>query len=48
VNSAINANFKQVLKELQYPIQKALEDAMLEISNDCVRDFTYDQLYPLE
>jgi len=48
VNSAINSNFKQVLKELQYPIQKALEDAMLEISNDCVHGFTYDELCPLE
>jgi hypothetical protein len=48
VNSAINSNFKQVLKELQHPIERALEDAMLEISNDCVRDFTYEQLCPLE
>jgi hypothetical protein len=48
VNSAINSNFKQVIKELQQPIQKALEDAMLEISNDCVQEFTYDQLSPLE
>ncbi|XP_021930050.1 protein takeout isoform X2 [Zootermopsis nevadensis] len=48
VNSAINSNFKQVLKELQHPIEKALEDAILEIANDCVRDFTYDQLFPLE
>lgn len=48
VNSAINSNFKQVLKELQHPIEKALEDTLLEISNDCVRGFTYDQLCPLE
>jgi hypothetical protein len=48
VNSAINSNFKQVLKELQHPIEKALEESLLEISNDCVRDFTYDQLCPLE
>jgi hypothetical protein len=48
VNSAINSNFKQVLKELQHPIEKALEESLLEISNDCVRGFTYEQLCPLE
>jgi len=48
VNSAINSNFEQVLKELQHPIEKALEDALLEISNDCVRGFTLEQLCPLE
>ena len=48
VNSVINSNFEQVLKELQHPIEKALEDALLEISNDCVRGFTLDQLCPKE
>jgi len=48
VNSAINSNFEHVLKELQHPIEKALEDALLEISNNCVRGFTLDQLCPPE
>ncbi|KAJ4447897.1 hypothetical protein ANN_09906 [Periplaneta americana] len=47
INSAVNSNFKHILRELRHPIEKALEEALIEISNDCVRDYTFDQLLPV-
>ncbi|PSN50119.1 hypothetical protein C0J52_04720 [Blattella germanica] len=47
VNAAINANFAQILKEIGHPLEKALGEALMEISNDAVDGLTLDQISPL-
>ncbi|XP_015604906.1 circadian clock-controlled protein [Cephus cinctus] len=46
VNSAINSNFDAFIRELQPLIEKALSEAFLEIANNIVGPFTYQQLFP--
>ncbi|XP_043462755.1 circadian clock-controlled protein daywake-like [Leptopilina heterotoma] len=46
VNNAINNNFESFIRELQPLIEKALSEALLEISNSIVRPFTFKQLFP--
>ncbi|XP_044742557.1 protein takeout-like [Chrysoperla carnea] len=46
VNGAINSNFDAFLKELLPVIEKALSKVFLDIANNVVEPFTYDQLFP--
>lgn len=46
INNAINNNFDSFIRELQPLIEKALSEALLEISNSIVRPFTFKQLFP--
>ena len=46
VNNAINTNFDAFARELLPLIEKALSEAFLDIGNNIVRPFTYDQLFP--
>lgn len=46
VNSAINNNFDIFLKELGPLVEKGISKNFLEISNDILKAFTYNQLFP--
>lgn len=46
VNNAINSNFDAFVNEILPLLEKALAEAFLEIGNNIVRPFTYQQLFP--
>lgn len=46
MNDVANKNLEMFAKELMPGIQKALSDIFLNIGNDIVKDFTFDQLFP--
>lgn len=46
INNAINNNFDTFITELSPLIEKALSEAFLEIANNFVRPYLYQQLFP--
>lgn len=46
INDIVNKNLDNFLKELMPAIEKALASTFLEIGNDIVGSFTFNQLFP--